>query len=227
MFTVQGDSMDATSETVQGIKTMNRQEKERYEMKYKVGDRVRVRRDLKNDVSYGSRYTVEKMMDYKGNVVTISEVRQNYYKIEEDEEGWDWTDEMFEGLVDDELTVEEAIRLRAKMCANTYCNECRSGKRNNGERIDCCDFSQKYPERVVEILKQWKKEHEKKEVETEHAIMVRVLVGNDCNGKCVHEEEVPSGEIWERAQERVLKEYCENHEGKYISTICGICRIKE
>ena len=28
MFTVQGDSMDATSETVQGIKTMNRQEKE-------------------------------------------------------------------------------------------------------------------------------------------------------------------------------------------------------
>ena len=142
MFTVQGDSMDATSETVQGIKTMNRQEKERYEMKYKVGDRVRVRRDLKNDVSYGSRYTVEKMMDYKGNVVTISEVRQNYYKIEEDEEGWDWTDEMFEGLVDDELTVEEAIRLRAKMCVNNSCNECRSGKRNNGEGINCCEFSQ-------------------------------------------------------------------------------------
>lgn len=57
--------------------------------------------------------------------------------------------------------------------------------------------------------------------------MVRVLVGNDCNGKCVHEEEVPSGESWDQAQARVLKEYCENHEGKYISTICGICRVKE
>lgn len=202
-------------------------EKERYEMKYKVGDRVRVRSDLEIGAPYGDWLFSSGMNDYKGKVVTISVTYQNKYRVREDKERWVWTDEMLEGLVEDELTAEEAIILRAEMCKNTLCSECRSGKRNNGERIDCCDFSQKYPERVIEILKQWKKEHEKKEVETERAIMVRVLVGNDCNGKCVHEEEVPSGETWERAQERVLKEYCENHEGKYISTICGICRVKE
>ena len=76
-------------------------------MKYKFGDKVRVRRDLKNDVSYGSWCTVEEMMDYKGNAVTISEVHPNFYRIEEYEGGWDWTDEMFEGLVEDELTAEE------------------------------------------------------------------------------------------------------------------------
>ena len=58
-------------------------------MRYKVGDKVRVRRDLKNDVGYGSRHTVKEMMDYKGNVVTISEVRKNCYWIEEDEKALD------------------------------------------------------------------------------------------------------------------------------------------
>lgn len=52
-------------------------------------------------------------MDYKGSVVTISEVGQTCYQIEGDEEGWSWTDEMFEGLVEEELTAEEAIRIQA------------------------------------------------------------------------------------------------------------------
>ena len=203
--------------------SVRKTEKERHEMKYKVGDRVRVRSDLKNTVLYGGLYAVDEML--KKKIVTITSVHDDYYKVVEDD--YKWTDKMLEGLVEDELTAEEAIRLRAEMCANNSCSECRSGKRNNGEGIDCCEFSQKYPGRVIEILKQWKKDHEKKEVQTERAIMVRVLVGNDCNGKCVHEEEVPSGETWDQAQSRVLKEYCENHEGKYISTICGICRVKE
>lgn len=202
-------------------------EKKRYEMKYKVGDKVKVRSDLQDGEIYGCYNFSEGMEKYKGKNVTISFALDGCYDIEEDRGKYTWTDKMFEGLVEEELTAKETIRLRAEMCANTYCSECRSGKCNNGEGINCCEFSQKYPERVIEILKQWKKEHEKKEVETERAIMVRVLVGNDCNGKCVHEEEVPSGETWDQAQARVLKEYCENHEGKYISTICGICRVKE
>lgn len=107
------------------------------------------------------------------------------------------------------------------------CKDCAIDRLIYDSHCECAEYRSKNPDKVLEIIKQWKKDHEKKEVETERAIMVRVLVGNDCNGKCVHEEEVPSGETWERAQERVLKEYCENHEGKYISTICGICRVKE
>lgn len=202
-------------------------EKERHEMKYKAGDKVRVRSDLKNDVSYGSQCTVEEMMDYKGSVVTISEVGQTCYQIEGDEEGWSWTDEMFEGLVEEELTAEEAIRLRAEMCANTYCNACRSGKSNNGEGIDCCEFSQKYPGRVIEILKQWKKDHEKKEIETESVGIVRVIEDTGFRRKCVYEEELAERENPMDAKERVLKEYCQKHDGKFFTVFESVCRVKE
>ena len=167
------------------------------------------------------------MEKYRDEVVTISKVYCNRYCIKEDYEGWYWTDEMFEGLAEDELTAEEAIKIQAEMCRGIMCKDCAIDRLRYDSHCECAEYRSKNPDKVLEIIKQWKKDHEKKEVETERAIMVRVLVGNDCNGKFVHEEEVPSGETWERAQERVLKEYCENHEGKYISTICGICRVKE
>lgn len=193
-------------------------------MKYKVGDKVRVRSDLQINRSYGAYTFVSEMSDYKGSVVAISEVYLTCYCIEQDKGIWKWTDEMFEGLAEDELTAEEAIRIQAEMCS-VPCRKCPISKERGA--YECRTFRAEHPDKVLEILKQRKKEHEKKPIETERAIMVRVLVGNDCNGKCVHEEAVPSGETWERAQERVLKEYCENHEGKYISTIRGICRVKE
>ena len=204
--------------------SVRKTEKERHEMKYKVGDRVRVRSDLEIGAPYGDWLFSSGMNDYKGKVVTISVTYQNKYRVREDKERWAWTDEMFEGLVEDELTAEEAIRIQAEMCS-VPCRKCPISKKIGA--YECITFRAEHPDKVLEILKQLKKEHEKKDVETERAIMVRVLVGNDCNGKCVHEEEVPSGETWDQAQARVLKEYCENHEGKYISTICGICRVKE
>ena len=194
-------------------------------MKYKVGDKVRVRRDLKNDVSYGSRYTVEEMTDYKGNVVTISEVRPNCYWIEGDEEGWDWTDEMFEGLVDDELTAEEAIRIQAEMCSMP-CGKCPIGKENG--TYDCITFRAEHPDEVLEILKQQKKEREKKEVETEFASIVRVIEDLGDSKRCVYEENLAGvkGETFRMAMERVLKEYCKKHEGKFFAIYEEICRVK-
>lgn len=161
-----------------------------------------------------------------GKNVEISKVHDDAYCIKESDREWFWTDEMFEP-VEEELTAEEAIKIQGEMCRSIMCKDCAIDRLRYDSHCECAEYRSKNPGKVLEIIKQWKKDHEKKEVETERAIMVCVLVGNDCNGKCVHEEEVPSGETWERAQERVLKEYCENHEGKYISTICGICRVKE
>lgn len=200
--------------------SVRKTEKERHKMKYKVGDKVKVRSDLKTSVLYGSLYAIAEMI--KKKIVTITYVYDGCYKVVEDD--YAWTDEMLEGLVEEELTAEEAIRIQAEMCS-VPCRKCPISKERGA--YECRTFRAEHPDKVLEILKQRKKEHEKKPIETERAIMVRVLVGNDCNGKCVHEEEVPSGESLDQAQARVLKEYCENHEGKYISTICGICRVKE
>ena len=57
-------------------------------MKYKVGDKVRVRRDLQIRTHYGALMFVSGMNDYKGSVVTISKVYSTYYCIEEDIGTW-------------------------------------------------------------------------------------------------------------------------------------------
>ena len=150
--------MDATSETVQGIKTMNRQEKEDQaqleylrrwkekkqkrknlseklrkrgkEMKYKVGDKVRVRSNLKNTVLYGGLYAVDEML--KKKIVTITSVHDDYYKVVEDD--YKWTDGMLEGLVEDELTAEEATKILSEICCeNELCGGCpiSEAKRKN------------------------------------------------------------------------------------------------
>ena len=64
-------------------------------MKYKVGDKVRVREDLVADQWYGNEIVVSGMTRLKGKIVTISKVRYDKYEIEEDNKIWWWTDEMF------------------------------------------------------------------------------------------------------------------------------------
>ena len=67
-------------------------------MKYKVGDKVRVRGDLRRGESifFG---VVEPMAAMAGSVATISEVREGdpeAYKLMEDPGGFSWCEQMFE-----------------------------------------------------------------------------------------------------------------------------------
>lgn len=193
-------------------------------MKYKVGDKVRIREDLVMGGNYGGSVAVDDMIDMGGSVVTIERVGNLGYYIEEDPDGYCWTDEMFEP-VEEELTAEEAIKVLADMCARE-CKNCELGKLVKESRYSFCSaYRREYPDKVVEIIKQWKKDHEKKEIEIELACVVRVIEDTGKVKRCVYEEDVT--EVKEEAMKRVLKEYCKEHEGKFFTVYEEICRGKE
>lgn len=194
-------------------------------MRYKAGDRVMVRSDLKLSVLYDGLCAIDEML--KEKIVTITYVHDGYYKVAEDE--YRWTDEMLEGLVDDELTAEEAIRIQAEMCSSTMCKDCEIDKLRYDSHCECAEFRSKDPKKVIEILKQWKKDHEKKEVETEFACIVRVIEDLGDSKRCVYEEDVTKvkNETFKMTMKRVLEEYCKEHEGKFFTVYEEICRVKE
>lgn len=65
-------------------------------MKYKIGDKVRVRTDLVVDDCYGGYSFTEGMEKYAGQIVTIDALLDDKYLIDEDLCFWCWTEEMFE-----------------------------------------------------------------------------------------------------------------------------------
>lgn len=73
-------------------------------MKYKVGDKVKIRRDLKTNIYYGATVAVEEMVELAGKTATIECVNEDcygdiFYHLEEDKNGWYWTELMFDYAV--------------------------------------------------------------------------------------------------------------------------------
>lgn len=73
-------------------------------MKFKVGDRVRIRTDLKICEKYGSQYFVRDMNQHKGEIAIITRVFDDYYFINLD--SFNWTDEMLKPF-DADLTISQ------------------------------------------------------------------------------------------------------------------------
>ena len=73
-------------------------------MKYKVGDKVRVRNDLVEYERYGNQIFVPPMAEYTGEQI-IKEVRADGYTIKADKNPcqYTWTDEMFEDIKEDKM----------------------------------------------------------------------------------------------------------------------------
>lgn len=186
-------------------------------MKYKVGDKVKVRSDLKAYEIYGSNMLTKSMEKFAGKTVTISGVGITSYAIEEMEVAY-WTDEMLEQV--EEMSAEEAIRTFGEVCKDANCWHCPI--KEIDREHSCTDIKISHPEEVVKILKQWKADHEKKPIETEFVYIVRIIE----NKQCVHEEEMVE-EPEDEACERVLKKYCEGHKGKFYAVAERICRVKE
>lgn len=195
-------------------------------MKYKVGDKVRVRSDLEENTRYGGKIFVRGMAVYRGKNVEISKVHDDAYCIKESDREWFWTDKMFEPV--EEMSAEEAIKLFGELCHEQYgCDECPIKKIDDA--IRCYEIRTERPEAVVEVLKQRKSDHEKKEVETEFACIVRVIEDLGDSKRCVYEEDVTGvkDETFKMTMKRILEEYCKEHEGKFFTVYEEICRVKE
>lgn len=191
-------------------------------MKYKVGDKVRVREDLSIDEKCGFLYATDEMI--KKKTVTIAYVYDGYYGIKEDI--FMWTDEMFEGLVEDELTAEEAIKIFGKICYETRCtDECPIYKAKKG--MSCRKFRKDKPEEILEILKQQKKNYEKKEVETEIVGLIKIVKEVCDDETCIYayEIDVNKEDINDKMKE-LVKEYSNEQNGKIYAKYERICRVK-
>ena len=83
-------------------------------MKYKVGDKVKIKsldwyndnRDYDGYVECGFCYFTEKMTKYCGKILTIGEIyRHDSYILQEDED-FEWTDDMFDSIIENTDDVE-------------------------------------------------------------------------------------------------------------------------
>lgn len=110
-------------------------------MKYKIGDKVRVKslewyNDNKDEYGYvecGYKYFTKNMRKYCGNVVTISSLYySSFYNLttyniaEEDDYSHAWSDDMFEGLAEEGIYDEEfvnAINTAYNACLDDYNEE--------------------------------------------------------------------------------------------------------
>lgn len=96
-------------------------------MKYKAGDKVRVRKGLIPDERYDDAFFIDEMKVYEGQVCNIKEVRSNHYLLEENK--WHWTDGMLEDVQEpvdnllkqkDEEIERLKLELKNKDCRISY-----------------------------------------------------------------------------------------------------------
>ena len=133
----------------------------------------------------------------------------------------------FSDLILPELTAEEAIKINTELCAGT-CDECPLY--NVDGYSDCDDLCIENPQKAVEILAQWKSEHEKKEPEIETVDICRIIeIQPDGRKRCVHEEDLASGSTDAEIKimvEAELKRYCMEHDGEFIAVHEVVSRVK-
>lgn len=191
-------------------------------MKYKVGDKVKVRSDLKCEEYYGGITFNFEMNKFKGMEITIARVNYGgYYEVLETP--YNFTDEMLEPV--EEMSAEEAISLQSKICRENNCTTCPIQK--IPDCGDCEEYMIEHPEEVVKALKQWKADHEKKPIETKWVWYVKIIEADTHLLK--HEEllELDFSIPMDRKKEEILKKYCAEHDGKYYATDERRCVVKE
>lgn len=86
--------------------------------KYKVGDKVRVKSDLKADIPYSRVWANHTMLEEKNEILTIEKIVGNKeYRVEENQ--WLWGEDMFEP-VEETVTLKELQEIKKDNIIPTY-----------------------------------------------------------------------------------------------------------
>lgn len=191
-------------------------------MRYKVGDRVRVRKDLVVGDIYGDGIFTWRMYTLLGKIVKISEVYTSFYRIDDpDYELCSWTDDMFEPIT--KLTATEVVMFAQEMCDSaTRCTGCPVQEIRSKHSCDLCqEVKRKYADEYVEAVTKWViGDTGKKEISIEQCSYLVIM---DTDRNIVYEEQLKVGDDY-RA---VFKRYCEEHDGTYYAIIECRLGVKE
>lgn len=119
----------------------------------------------------------------------------------------------FSDLILPELTAEEAIKIFGEICKGS----CQACPLYAVEQYEACEnLCYENPEKIVEILAQWKSEHEKKEPEVEW--VYRVFGAENFGEKFFNTEEEAIKRCEELAKSQKTKQYARYER---------VCRVKE
>lgn len=93
--------------------------------------------------------------------------------------------------------------------------------------MSCRKFRKDKPEEVLEILKQHKKNHEKKEIKTEIVDLIKVMKEVSDYETCIYayEIDVNKEDINDKMKE-LVKEYSGEQDSKIYAKYERICRVK-
>lgn len=193
-------------------------------MKYKVGDKIKIVRTT--DGCRGAEGKIG-IIANKPSTDGLTCYKDGFNVDCGDEHVWRIGFESECELLD-ELTAEEAIKLKSEMCGKgDYCSKCKFSLSNNTEGVFCDEFLAKHPEQFVEFIKQRKKDHEKKEVETEFVDLIRIMKEEGDSTTCIYAYEIDAKEenIDEKMDE-LVKQYYEENGGKIYAKFERLCRVK-
>lgn len=179
-------------------------------MRYKAGDRVRVRKDLVVGNLYGGVLFNKKKCSWLGKIVEISEVYTGYYHTRNCT-SFVWTDDMLEPITD--LTTSEVVAVSEYICAtHGTCISCPVHKLMERYNCSCPEVKLEHTDEYIETVTKWVvgDAGKKKEIETECCAYAII---KDHDGHIVCEERIRHGDSFSN----ILKLYCKEHEGTYYA----------
>lgn len=128
-----------------------------------------------------------------------------------------------------ELSAEEVLLAYDQMCRENYC--CSDCPIYGILGRECTHEMDGHIGEIVDAIKKWKSDHEKKEPEIETVDICRIIeILPDGRKRCVHEEdiksELPFGGDERQKIEEILKKYCMEHDGNFIAVHEVVSRVK-